>query len=357
MSPVLFFESISKVEKHLQTLPFHTIYFLADTNTDLHCISKFSAIDKRNVISISAGEQHKNLESCTLIWDRLTQCNADRSTLLINIGGGMICDIGGFAASCYKRGISFINVPTSLLGMADASVGGKTGIDFNGYKNLIGTFNHAHQVLICKEFLQTLPERELLSGMAEVLKHYLISNAAAFYKFRSCMQNHPLEWDVFAGENLIEEAISIKASFTDADPLEQSIRKALNFGHTIGHAIESYYIESPTPLLHGESIAIGIICEAFISKAKGSLSEEELETITETILSLFSKNLYPVNDVTALLSLMKNDKKNSNELLLFTLLHGIGDYTINETAETLLIQESISYYNERYQACTPHTRG
>ncbi len=357
MSAVLFFPSIPDVEKHIEALRFSSVYFLADANTALHCLGRFSQNRDRKVITIPAGEQHKNLDSCTHIWEILTKDNADRNTLLINIGGGVVCDMGGFAASCYKRGISFINIPTSLLGMVDAAVGGKTGVDFNGLKNLIGTFTPAHQVLVCNDFLQTLPERELTSGLAEVIKHYLINDAQSFRHLHTAIQSNSFIRDFVGDELLIKKAIAIKSSFTAADPYEQNIRKALNFGHTIGHAVESYYLSSTTPLLHGESIAIGMICEAFISKAKGYLTDGQLSTITETILSVFANYLQPLQNTDELLTLMKNDKKNQDAQIQFSLLKGIGEYAINETAETLLIQESISYYNERYQAFAPHPGG
>lgn len=317
---------------------FAQIFVLVDENTREYCYPRIvSLLPTHHLIQIKSGEQNKTLHSCELIWKRLTQENADRSSLLINLGGGVIGDMGGFAAACYKRGINFINLPTTVLAMVDASVGGKTGIDFMGFKNQIGLFNEPEAVFIHTDFLNTLPERQLKSGFAEVIKHYLIADKDAFNAI-----GNPFDWNL-----VIERNVKIKSLFVKNDPHENNIRKSLNFGHTIGHAIESYFLKKEDKeLLHGEAIAVGMICESFISKKLNLINEAELSSISKVVLSYFQLPLLSVVDFSQLLELIKQDKKSKAQQNQFSLLKGIGNYSINNSVEENVIIESFIYYNK-----------
>lgn len=325
--------------------PFSQVFILVDENSLLHCYPLVKpALPEHLLIQIQSGEENKTLAACTLVWDALTKHNADRESVLVNLGGGVIGDLGGFAAGCYKRGIKFINIPTTLLAMVDASVGAKTGIDFNGFKNQIGLFNEAEAIFINTSFLKTLPPRELLSGFAEVLKHYLIADPIAFNRLAKEKPSlSAINWN-----EEVERNIGIKSLIVEKDPLEQSNRKALNFGHTTGHAVESYFLKSPaTKLLHGEAIALGLICETYLTQKSGFISETELNTVTQLILHYFDLPAIPESAFSHLLELIKQDKKNSLGKNRFTLLQGIGNYSINNSVEETEIIASLKYYNSQ----------
>ena len=305
--------SISK----LDVSKYSKIGILVDENTKEFCLPLLSEIKKSVIIEIKSGEQNKNIDTCNLIWNQLTKNSFDRDSLLINLGGGVIGDMGGFCASTYKRGIDFIQIPTSLLAMVDASVGGKLGIDFNGLKNQVGLFSNPKTVIINPKFLETLSENELKSGFAEVVKHALIVDKNLWVH----LKNNPfqdLDW-----EDVIETSVQIKNKIVISDPKEKGERKKLNFGHTFGHAIESYYLQKGTPILHGEAIFMGIILESELS----SLSVSEKNDIKNYILSNFSLPYTPSKS--NLLNFLRNDKKNFEEKINFSLLEGIGGCTIN----------------------------
>jgi 3-dehydroquinate synthase len=340
MKSPLFFETLDLLFPNLNEClkGYSFVFVLADENILEHCYPLLKAyLPPHKIIQVLSGEENKVLSSCEYIWSKLTNANADRNAVLLNLGGGVIGDVGGFAASCYKRGISFINIPTSLLAMVDASVGGKTGVDFAELKNQIGLFVEAKEVLICPEFLSTLPTREMKAGLAEVVKHYLIADNDALKKMADLFNSDMMD--------LIQQAVSIKSRFVEADPLELNIRKALNFGHTIGHAVESLYMHEEEPLLHGEAVVVGMICESFISQQLGFISEHELQQITHHLISIFSPLPIPVSDTDALIALMKHDKKNVQTSTRFTLLHGIGNCKIDVAVDSALIQNSIQYFN------------
>lgn len=322
---------------------FPACFVLADNNSLKYCYPKVVRyLPQHQFIKIQAGEESKTLQTCELIWGRLTGANANRKSLLVNLGGGVISDMGGFAAACYKRGIKFVNLPTTLLAMVDASVGGKTGIDFMGLKNQLGVFKEPEAVFIYTDFLSTLPEREILSGFAEIMKHYLIADKAAFNELavqRPAMTN--VSWD-----GVVIKNIRIKTDIVTQDPEEQNVRAALNFGHTIGHAVESLFLQSNgQKLLHGEAVALGMICESFCSMRKGMLVSEELDLIIDTILHYFDLPFIPDTSFEGLLALMKQDKKNENNGYQFTLLKGTGNFSVNHSVEQELIVESLNYYN------------
>ncbi len=306
-------DSLSK----LNVSKYSKIGILVDENTKEFCLPLLSEIKESIIIEIKSGEENKNIDSCNLIWEALSKNSFDRNSLLINLGGGVIGDMGGFCSSTYKRGIDFIQIPTSLLAMVDASVGGKLGIDFNGLKNHVGLFSNPKAVLINPEFLQTLPEDQLKSGFAEVLKHALISDKNLWKEIISVPFNE-MKW-----EGIIETSINIKNKIVISDPFEKGERKKLNFGHTFGHAVESYYLEKGTPILHGEAIFMGIILESELS----SLSVLEKNDIKNYILSNFSLPYTPSKS--NLLSFMRNDKKNFDKKINFSLLKEIGNCTIN----------------------------
>jgi len=303
-------------ENSLSKLDISTYFkvaILVDENTKRDCLHKLPKIENALIIEIKSGEEHKNISTCNLIWEQLTINNFDRNSLLINLGGGVIGDMGGFCAATYKRGLEFIHIPTTLLAMVDASVGGKLGIDFKGLKNQIGLFNNPKAVLISPEFLETLAESELKSGFAEVVKHALISDNSLWVK----LKNTPftdLDW-----EDIIDTSVQIKNKIVLADPFEKGERKKLNFGHTFGHAIESYYLEKGTPISHGEAVFMGMILETEIS----DLSETDKNEIKNYILSNFALPYTPKKS--SLHKFLINDKKNQDGKINFTLLSGIGN--------------------------------
>ena len=293
------------------------VAILVDENTKRDCLFKLPQIENALIIEIKSGEEYKNISTCSFIWEQLTINNFDRNSLLINLGGGVIGDMGGFCAATYKRGLDFIHIPTTLLAMVDASVGGKLGIDFKGFKNQIGLFNNPKAVLISSEFLETLAESELKSGFAEVVKHALISDNSLWLK----LKNTPftdLDW-----EDIIDTSVQIKNKIVLADPFEKGERKKLNFGHTFGHAIESYYLEKRTPISHGEAVFMGMILETKIS----DLSETDKNEIKNYVLSNFALPYTPKKS--SLHKFLINDKKNQNGKINFTLLNGIGNCSLD----------------------------
>jgi len=323
------------------------IFILVDENTLKYCIPelllKNKALHNAEILEIDSGEENKTLDICYQLWKTLSDYKADRNSLLINLGGGVITDMGGFIASTYKRGIDFINIPTTLLSQIDASVGGKTGVDFEGLKNTIGVFNEAKGIFIYPDFLKTLDKRQMLSGYAEALKHGLIKDANYWEELKQGLLSDSGDW-----LGLITTSINIKNEVVINDPFEEEERKLLNFGHTIGHAIESCSLENDKiPLLHGEAIAIGMICESYISNATTGLSADELAQITTSILNFYKPYQLEESTFHQFIELMGNDKKNENGEINFTLLSEIGTACINKNVGVELILESFNYYNNR----------
>ena len=320
-----------------------SLFVLVDENTLKHCYpSVQNILPAHQLIVIPSGELNKTLATCQSVWDKLTENNADRKSLLLNLGGGVITDLGGFCAACYKRGIAFINLPTSLLAMVDASVGGKTGVDYLGFKNQIGIFKEPQAVFVHPGFLTSLPRRELLSGFAEVIKHFLIADAQAFKDIQTSKPglNH-IDWSL-----MVEKNIKIKSAIVEQDPEEKGIRKALNVGQTMGHAIESLLLESPGRfLLHGEAVAAGMLAESFLSFKKELLTRQELTDIEDLILHYYKLPALESTEANTILRLIKQDKKNERNTAQFTLLQHIGNYSINQPVEEGQIIESLNYYN------------
>ena len=317
------------------------VFILTDSNTHLYLdalINKTPLINRSKIFKIEAGENSKTLKSAELIWKYLIDNKADRNSLLINFGGGMITDLGGFVASTFKRGIQYINVPTSLLSMVDASVGGKTGVNLNHEKNQIGTFSYPKLVICDPELIKTQSKEQILSGFAEVLKHGLIANRAYWiYCTKNSFEN--LDFN-----KIINESIKIKAKIVDEDPLENGIRKVLNFGHTIGHAIETLLISKNNEILHGHAIAAGIYMESFISHKTQGLSKEDLYEIQGFIKTRFHKLPFEKADIKTILEIMKNDKKRKNDRHNFSLISSIGKATYDNYIDEKLIELALMDY-------------
>lgn len=333
------------LKKFLTAKAYTTIFVLVDDNTKEHCLPIFNSnIDHRyNIISIESGEVHKTLQTCQSIWDALIEGKADRKSVLINLGGGVIGDMGGFCASTFMRGMDFIQIPTTLLSMVDASVGAKLGVDYHGFKNLIGIFNEPQSIYIDPLFLKTLPMRELKSGFAEVIKHALIQDPSLWAQIQEPNLATAKNWDALIGIN-----INIKKNIVENDPLEKGQRKALNFGHTIGHAVEKYYLVTTSPLLHGEAIAIGMICEAHLSHQKKYLVQHELDEVVSHIQGIYPNLPTCIPDHSTLLTTIAMDKKNEGGKAMCTLIHGIGRFKINQATSEDSIIESFKYYDSLY---------
>ncbi|HEY0031597.1 MAG TPA: 3-dehydroquinate synthase [Bacteroidia bacterium] len=324
------------------------LFILVDENSLKYCypqlVEKIAAFKEAEIIEIDSGEDSKTIEVCIQIWSALSEYGADRKSLFVNIGGGVIGDMGGFIASTFKRGIDFINIPTTLLAQVDASVGGKVGVDLNHLKNEIGVFNNPAAVFINSAFLNTLDKRQILSGFAEIIKHALVADAKYW---RKVIRADFAVLDSF--EELIKHSVEIKNKIVLEDPTEQNIRKVLNFGHTIGHALESFFLEqdSKKQLLHGEAVAAGMICEAWLSHKICKLSADELEEITCVILRRYKGLKLDTNDHHRLVELMKHDKKNENGQINFSLLSTIGKCEINKKVNADQIIAALKYYMEQ----------
>ncbi|MBA3704521.1 MAG: 3-dehydroquinate synthase [Bacteroidetes bacterium] len=323
------------------------LFILVDENSLKCCypqlVKGVNAFKDAEIIEIESGEESKSIEVCIQIWSTLSEFGADRKSLFVNLGGGVIGDMGGFVASTIKRGIDFINIPTTLLSQVDASVGGKVGIDLNHLKNEIGVFNNPKAVFIDSSFLNTLDKRQILSGYAEIIKHALIADSEYWKKVST------VNFSSFNFDELIESSVHIKNQVVLNDPKEQNIRKMLNFGHTVGHAIETFSLEHDNRkhLLHGEAIAIGIVCESYLSNKLCKLSDNELHEITQFILKTYKSLTLEEIDTHRLIELMKHDKKNDKGDINFSLLSAIGKCEINKTAKPDLIKESLKYYIEQ----------
>lgn len=320
------------------------VFLVTEENVNNLWLSGFSDFLENQSIKklvLPAGENNKNLESVSKVWGFLSQNGADRKSLLINIGGGMLTDLAGFAASTFKRGIDFLNIPTTLLSQVDASVGGKTGINFNGLKNEIGTFKDPVSVIIDTEFLKTIERQNFLSGFAEMIKHGLIKNT-----------DHLDELKSFDLENInyksllqiIQNSVNVKEYFVLNDPTEKNIRKGLNFGHTTGHAFESLAMEQNRPVLHGFAVAWGMITELFLSVKTCGFNEAESRDLTQWLLNIYGKFEIGENDFERLFELMTHDKKNESGRINFTLLAEPGKMKINQNCDKDSIFEALNYY-------------
>ena len=322
---------------------YSSIFIIVDENTHEHCYAKFipklATTCPIELIEIESGEIHKNLETCAGIWNVLTELKADRKSLVITLGGGVLTDLGGFVAATFKRGIDFVNVPTTLLSMVDASVGGKTGIDLGVLKNQIGLFANPEMVLVDPDYLPTVNPREIRSGIAEIIKYGLTYDV---HLYQTIKENPNLNI-----VDLIHRSIEIKNDVVLQDPKEKDVRKILNFGHTIGHAIESYFLESEHKenLTHGEAIAIGMIAECYISSKLLNFPDHEVATLKELILTIYGRFSILQDDFEGILTYLIHDKKNVGGQLNFVLLNQLEDTKIDCKVSNDLIVESMHYYN------------
>ncbi|MFD2585685.1 3-dehydroquinate synthase [Croceitalea marina] len=331
------------IRQHARNTTYSKVFLLVDTNTRKLCLDKFEAIVDFKIdaiIEIKPGEEHKTIATCLEVWQQLSDLGADRKSLLINLGGGVVTDLGGFVASTFKRGIDFINIPTTLLAMVDASIGGKTGVDLGVLKNQVGVINQPVMVLIFPEFLATLEERQLKSGFSEMLKHGLISDSTYWEELINTKD--------FSSTDFIRKSVAIKNSVVLQDPTEKGIRKKLNYGHTIGHAIESYFLDSPhlKTLLHGEAIAIGMILEGYFSHELSGLSKLDLNEIKKAFLSHFKKVDFTDQDIEIIIDLLKHDKKNTHGNVNFVLLQEIGIPVLDVKVPLELFKKAFAYYKE-----------
>lgn len=337
------FDAYQSMNDLIEKNDYSKLFILVDENTFEHCyprfITKLEVDIAVEVIEIDPGEEFKNIDTCIGVWNAITELGGDRKSLLLTLGGGVITDLGGFVASCFKRGIDFINIPTTLLAMVDASVGGKTGVDLGVLKNQIGVFANPQLVIIDRKYLKTLNERDFTSGLAEVIKYALTYDKSLLEAV------HQLDDSNI--EEVIYKSINIKNEVVLEDPKEGHLRKVLNYGHTIGHAIESFYLESEDKesLTHGEAIAIGMICEAYLSHLVLEMPLDTVEQIKTDILTIFKKITLVEKDFDGILSLLKHDKKNKKGQTNFVLLNNLESFEIDCLATTENIKESLHFYN------------
>ena len=334
------------LNKHLKEKNFSKIFILVDENTHTYCLPFFIEKVETDVvieiIEIESGEINKTIDTCVGVWNTLSDLDADRKSLLINIGGGVITDLGGFVACTFKRGIAYINVPTSLLAMVDASVGGKTGVDLGHLKNQIGVISNPDLVLIDTKYLDTLPQNQMRSGLAEMLKHGLITGESYWNKFTDLSK---LSLDDL--DELIYESVIIKKNVVEEDPYENGRRKTLNFGHTLGHAIESYFLSNPkkTTLLHGEAIAIGMVLACYISTELTGFPKEKTLEIKALFTNYYGKVSIDESEYATIIELLKYDKKNNHGNINFVLLESIGNTKMDCLVDDKFIIDAFKFYD------------
>jgi len=331
----------------LEVKAYSKLFLLVDENTHQNCLNVFlGKLDKEHafeIIEIPSGESYKQIETCSQVWESISELGGDRKSLLINLGGGVVTDLGGFVAATYMRGIEFVNIPTSLLAMVDASVGGKTGVDLGSLKNQVGVFTEPLMVLVDTEYLNSLPGNELRSGLAEMLKHGLICDLNYWEQLSRMDQLDPSVLD-----ELIHRSVEIKNQVITQDPREGGLRKILNFGHTLGHAIESYFLEQPdkTRLLHGEAIAIGMIMEAYLSVHLTGLPYQRLEEIKSVFSNYYKPQHIEQQELESIIELMRFDKKNNSGKVNFALLEDIAKPVWDINTDNDLIYKALEYYKK-----------
>jgi 3-dehydroquinate synthase len=335
-----------ELAKQIALLSPDFVFLLADSNTRRLClpyVTKDTSLATYPVIEIEAGDEHKNLETLAVVWEYLSSHGATRKSLLINIGGGMTTDLGGFAASTFKRGIRYINVPTSLLGAVDAAVGGKTGINFNGLKNEIGVIQAAEAVILFPEFFRTLDHQNILSGYAEMVKHALLKSENEWKDICS-FGLETIDYELLG--LLTQCSIAVKEAIVAQDPTEQHIRKALNLGHTFGHAFESFSYTSNKPILHGYAVAFGLVCELYLSHKKLQFPAIILSQLVQLVKENYGITYFGCKDYDTLYELMTHDKKNDVSGINFTLMGNIGDIRINQHATQEEIFEAFDFLRD-----------
>lgn len=344
---VILCESLeNSLAEAIEKCPHDRLFILTDEHTHRLCLPQLQnipAIQDATEIIIGAEDVHKNLETLASVWQALSEQGATRHSLLINLGGGMVTDLGGFAAATFKRGIAYINIPTTLLSMVDASVGGKTGINFNGLKNEIGVFAPASSVLLETEFLRSLDAHNFFSGYAEMLKHGLISTPEHLAELLSFDTE---QIDYAALKAMVGRSVQVKENIVEQDPKEHGIRKALNLGHTIGHAFESLALAENRPVLHGYAVAWGIVCELYLSHIKTGFPKEKMRQTIQFIKENYGAFAFNCKQYDRLYELMLHDKKNTAGIINFTLPKEVGDICLNQTADKETIFEVLDFYRE-----------
>ena len=336
------------LRRALEEVSYDKIFLLTDSNTLELCIPLLAGVEalkEAQMITIPAGDQHKNTESLCCVWQALSRNGATRKSFMINLGGGMITDLGGFAAASFKRGIRFINIPTTLLGAVDAAVGGKTGINFDGLKNEIGVFSSAEKVLIDSNFFKTLNHPNLLSGYAEMLKHSLLKDEEEWNKILA-FDFDKVNYTVL--QDLLFSSVQVKEQVVKEDPFEKGIRKALNLGHTIGHAFESFSYEINTPIYHGYAVAWGLVCELYLSYKFCHFDQQKLVKTAGFIKENYGAFVFDCKQYDRLLELMLHDKKNEGSNINFSLLEDIGKIKIDQIIGKEDILESLDFYRESF---------
>jgi 3-dehydroquinate synthase len=343
------------------------LFILTDETTRELClpvVQHYACLAGATIITIGATDSHKTLDSLTHVWTSLQQGGATRHSLMVNLGGGMVTDLGGFAAATFKRGLNYINIPTTLLSMVDASVGGKTGINFGGLKNEVGVFSNASTVILDTIFLRTLDINNILSGYAEMLKHGLISTPDMLAQLLNfpILDDNALAQPLFS--QMLADSVAVKQRIVEEDPTEQGLRKALNLGHTVGHAFEAFALAPLTsplggknsspkgedrrglPLLHGYAVAYGLICELYLSSVKCGFPTDRMHQVVNFIRQHYGRLAITCHDYPTLLQLMTHDKKNTAGEINFTLLGNVGDLRINQTATTQEIEQSLDFFQD-----------
>ena len=324
----------------LSNRSYSKVVVIVDENTETHCLPMITdALSKFTTIKIKSGEKHKTIQTCEYIWSQMIDLQLDRHALVINLGGGVIGDMGGFCARTYKRGIDFLQIPTTLLSQVDASVGGKLGVDFQGIKNIVGLFDNPIAVLIDPGFLRTLSREELRSGYAEIVKHGIIADLDLWNDTKSFKPVHT-DWT-----SIIDRSVAVKQKVVEVDKKEGGLRKILNFGHTIGHAVETYYLDGPKHLLHGEAIAIGMICESYLSNLVSGLELDDADQIKAHLLTIYGKQDISDLDIDRIFDYMNNDKKNVGGEISFSLPDRLGSCTWDQQCDREMIEASLAYYS------------
>ena len=354
---LIFSEDLQRdLRREIETARPDRVFVLTDENTQRLCwplVEGFSCFTDACLIEIPSGDAHKNLENLSQVWSELQRGGGTRHSLLVNLGGGMVCDLGGFAASTFKRGIRLINIPTTLLAMVDASVGGKTGVNFGGLKNEIGTFCEPQAVVIDTKFLETLDRENLLSGYAEMLKHGLLDTVEHWAELINvpCSMFH-------VPCSILERSIAVKQRIVASDPHEKGLRKALNLGHSFGHAFESmafskrssgvqeFRSSDNTSLLHGFAVAYGLVCELYLSVVKCGFPTERMRQTVQFIREHYGSPAITCDDYPEIIRLMRHDKKNIGNTIRFILLTDIGDIRLDQTASEAEIKEALDFLRE-----------
>lgn len=338
----------SELQNFLQSVKYDKLFVLTDSNTLELCLPMLKEVPQLQgapVITVEAGDTNKNIEQVTAIWMRLCNEGASRNSLLLNVGGGMITDMGGFVAATFKRGIHSVNVPTTLMASVDAAVGGKTGINFNGLKNEIGSFYPPLCVLIDSSFLKTLDRDNLLSGYAEMVKHALISYMETYHAILSFDLDRV---DYTLLNQMVAQSVAVKERIVEEDPKEMGIRKALNLGHTVGHAYESLSFRKGRPVLHGHAVAAGLVSELYLSYKKCGFPMENLSQVVYYLKKYYPPFFFNCDDYEALYELMTHDKKNEGGIINFTLLSQVGEVQINQSVTKEKVLESFDFYRESF---------